>query len=164
MGVCSAFEQGLSKFEGELHVKTSGRTYKLLAESHEQMRKWVKAIEKATRAAHETARAAAEGGGHFAQPLHHRLAANSSEGAALGSLGDESWVEGVSTEQEVVSHVLRRVSAIFHRAALVAQEKRLAAEAAAAAAGEEVPESTGSEIETLLQAADETLVEMFKAT
>ena len=55
--VTPAFERKLSKLEGELHLKTKERTFKLLAETHEEMRRWMKGIKRARE------RAANAGGG-----------------------------------------------------------------------------------------------------
>lgn len=157
------------------------RTYKLLAETHEQMRKWVKAISKGR---HEALKAGGGGGG-----LVGALAArgralsekrNSGAGGALPAFlqsrtqvadaaeedeeeFDAGWTESVTTEAEVAAAILRRINARFRQAAQQAQATFAEAAAAAKEQGAEPPEPGTGEIAALLQAADDIVNEMLSS-
>ena len=163
--VSAAFERGASRFEGEFHIRTPGRTYKLLAETHEVMRRWLKAIKKAQQTHAADAKKSDEGAhggsspgaaGGTARPFLQR-AAEPADGAGLveeESAELDNWTDRVSTEAEVADHVLRCVTLRFRRAAAAAAEAGSGGGAGADGGGED------GGLTELLQTAHEVMEEM----
>jgi hypothetical protein len=119
----SAFERGTSKFDVELHVRTVHRVYKLHAETHEDMARFLRAFTQAQKLAKASpggsskilaAAAAATshddgGAGHTGRDTPPLPATMEEEGESVA----EGWTDAVSTPQEVTDAVIKRTAELF---------------------------------------------------
>ncbi|KAL1521224.1 hypothetical protein AB1Y20_022773 [Prymnesium parvum] len=138
--VVSAQERSLSKFEGEFHVVSSRRTYKLLAETHEVKRKWTKALTRAIKAIPKGAPPVE------AMDSTRGLVSMASEAACgfdAAEVEEEHWSEQVQTEADVAAAVVRRVTAHFQLVAGMGP--------------------SGADVGTLLGVGDDVLEEMLRS-
>lgn len=148
LGVSGATDAGLSKNESEFHVRTDGRTYKLLAASGDEKRKWMEALAQA----HNTFQRL-----DMAAVMSQKGGDESSASPAAREV-PKRWTCRVASEADVSSAVVQLVASHFQPVTQAAHAD--AACEAAASDGNGEDRGSGVVVSAVLEVARELMDEM----